>query len=377
MNEIDPLLNDVTPKLVSTWIVVTQVKSHRVVYFTDDQSYQPPMDGDWYYYSPYAGDLPVAMTLRNCWGWRFNGSSFVDAREVAKKTPEETLIESNRQALLKILNEKINAIRKPFMPNCRGGEVVRELKLLEAEGYLALNGDGQVSADTNTRTKLAQFSQLEVVATSRNISLLEAAKLVVSKTSETRRVLVETERFREQLSRMIQSARTQDQLLKAREYLLDQIYPELFREFKYQIENTQPIDLDRPIHQPHKVHEVTRLKAQLREIINRKRAALQSRYVQNDEIRKHKARLAQAVLSGDEKQLTNLDLEPLRAYATARGLDLKTAAQLIVDAMAVAADLLIHTESLKDQMIPRIEAISTLRDIRDISAELDTLEQTL
>jgi len=33
----------------STWFVVSQCKSNRVVYFTDDTDYVPPMQGDWYY----------------------------------------------------------------------------------------------------------------------------------------------------------------------------------------------------------------------------------------------------------------------------------------------------------------------------------------
>ena len=40
-----------------TWVVVTQVKSHRVVYFTDDPDYQPAMQGDWYYVSPEVAPL--------------------------------------------------------------------------------------------------------------------------------------------------------------------------------------------------------------------------------------------------------------------------------------------------------------------------------
>jgi hypothetical protein len=52
-----------------TWFIVSQVKSHRVVYFTDDPGYTPPTEGDWFYVSPYQGELPQAMSLRNCWGW--------------------------------------------------------------------------------------------------------------------------------------------------------------------------------------------------------------------------------------------------------------------------------------------------------------------
>ena len=64
--------------------IVTQVKSNRVVYFTDDADYLPPTDGDWYYVSSTLGDLPKGMSLRNCWRWRFNGGVFTDAGAAAR-----------------------------------------------------------------------------------------------------------------------------------------------------------------------------------------------------------------------------------------------------------------------------------------------------
>lgn len=372
MNTNVAQLREETLKAPTKWVVVTQVKSYRVIYFTDDSSYQPSMNCDWYYYGVYLGDLPAAMTLRNCWGWRFNGTDFVDAREVQAPPPEETLIESNRKALMNILNEKTNTTRQPYAPSCLGGEKIRELKFREAETYLASTDSGQ----RDTYEIATPYGHLKSVAVSRNISLYEAAQLIVAKAKETQRVLLETERFREQLSIMIKNAKTQEQLMHARAYLLDQIYPELSKEFKYPIQNTEPIDLDQPISRTQKVHEVARLKAQLREIINRRRTVLQSRYIQNDEIRKHKAHLARAVLSGDQEKLDKLEMEPLRVYAQARGLDLKEAAQLIVEAMTAAANLLVKTESLKDQFVPRIEAIHTLRHIQEISNELNGLDKS-
>src|SRR3954453_6139545 len=55
------------------WLVVTQFKSDRVIYYTDDHDFDIPADADWCYVSPYEGDLPEGMTLRNCWSWRYRG----------------------------------------------------------------------------------------------------------------------------------------------------------------------------------------------------------------------------------------------------------------------------------------------------------------
>ena len=352
-----------------SWIIVSQVKSMRVVYFTDDADYQPSMDGDWYYCSPYQGRLPKQMSLRNCWGWRFNGGVFMEAREKPKKSNQESLIENNRKALLSILHEKINTIRQPFLPSCDYGEDVRRNKLHQAQTYLALS---QIKAPTSPETN--GFPQLQAVAVARNISLLSAAKLITSKATETQRVLLETERFREPLSQAIAQAQTQQQSLEIREWLLDKVYPELSKQFKFRVENTEPIDLSKALTDTHRRHEIARLKAQLRECINRQRAPLASDYLLNDEIRKHKARIAQAVLAHAGQVPEGLDGSVLKAYAQARQLELSAAAEITLHSMAAAADILARTEATKDHWLARIEAIQTLQDIHSVDAALNELE---
>jgi hypothetical protein len=123
----------------TTWVIVTQVKSLRVVYFTDDPSYQPPTENDHYYYSVHLGELPAEITLRNCWGWKFNGQRFLDVHEAPKVTAEEATLVANRKALMQLLVEKINLIRAPFLPACRAGDQVRKLKLQEAHRFLSKN----------------------------------------------------------------------------------------------------------------------------------------------------------------------------------------------------------------------------------------------
>lgn len=347
-----------------TWVIVSQVKSNRVVYFTNDPDYQPPMEGDWYYCSTYQGALPEGMTLRNCWGWRFNGGVFADVRETPKQSTRELLLDNNRKALLRILRDKINTVREPFLPTCAHGEAVRNAKLHAAQAYLE-NPDSLQPTD--------RLSPLQAVAVARHISLLEAAELIVAKAGEVERVLLETERFREQLTQAIQSAQTEAQLLELREWLLDQVYPELTRQFKFRVENTEPPNLDALLQDTQRLHEIARLKVELREAINKKRAPIQSDYIQNDEIRKHKARLAQALLANNGIKQDGVDYRALEAYAEGRNLSLLDAAQLLVNSMAVAADLLVQTERVKDRMLSRIEAAKTLRDIQAIEKELEAL----
>ena len=341
------------------YVLVSQVKSNRVVYFTDDPNYQPPMAGDWYYVSIHHGALPNGMTLRNCWGWRYNGGVFLDARETPRQSVAESLLENNRKALQRILCEKIDSVRQPFLASCLQGERLREAKLGEARAFIA---------PTTESGERAFPRLLEAVAVARHCSLIEAARLVIAKSEACERVLIESERFREQITQAIANAKDEKSLLALREFLLDKVYPELSEQFKYRIENTEPINLDAPLSRTHCLHEITRLKAQLRDAINRQREPLRSDYIGNDEIRRHKARLAQSLLENAGRRIEGLDYSALEAYATARALPVAEAARLLLNSQAEGRELLMASERLKDQILARIDAIRTLNDIQEVSA---------
>jgi hypothetical protein len=343
------------------WIIVTQVKSNRIVYFTDDADYQPHMDGDWCYCSSYLGNLPEEMTLRNCWGWRFNGGVFSDARELPKKSTKETLIDANKKVLLNLLNDKIDQIRRPFSPNCEQGHVVREKKLEQASLYLENPQNGE------------NFELLKYVAVARNISILAAANLIKEKAKEAETVLLESERFREQMSVAISNSSTQDQLLILREWLLDKIYPALTNQFKYRIENTEPIDVYVPLKEGHRLHEMTRLKTQLREHINKKRSHFDSQYIQNEAMRRHKIGLAQKFLNAKNGEMEQFEYGVLEQYAESRGIALKEAAHLITQSAIAEQNILIQTEKVKDHLLMRIDSIVTLDDIKRIEIDIEVL----
>jgi hypothetical protein len=347
-----------TNETVKTWVVVAQVKSYRVVYYTDDPEYQPPIDGDWYFCSQYRGALPKEMTLKNCWGWRFNGGVFTDAREKPGKSTAQLLIDNNRAALHQLLRNKVNAARDPYLPVTVTGEFLRREKLAEADAYLAAATKGTPDADTETTYPL-----LMGVATSRNISLREAAHLVKNKAAEARAFLVESERTRERYKHEINNAKTDAELVKLREYLMDDVFPNLSARFRFDVANTEPINRDAAMPDHHRVHETTRLKVQLREAINAKRREFQSAYIQDDVVRREKLDQARAFLADK----TRAPGELLDAFAKSRKLDMAAAADHLVKADTELRGHLAKTEKIKDELFAQIDAAKTMADIDKLS----------
>ncbi|KPD14805.1 hypothetical protein ADM96_37310 [Burkholderia sp. ST111] len=338
------------------YTVLAQVKSNRVVYFTDDPEYVPPVVDDWYFASSYRGALPANMTLRNCWSWRFNGSSFVEAKGERPLTKAQVLLEHNRRALVRILTDKIDALRRPYVVQAALGEDMRRLKLEEAQAYLC---------DPTSRE---QYRVLEAVAVARNISLLSAAELVIKQADQTREVLIATERIRERFSLLIAQASSDEELLRLRGELLKDVYPELSSRLGFWSSHTEPRDPAAHLAEHHRVHEITRLKVQLRQRINDMRRSVDAGYVWHTEVLKFKARIAKWVVAPTGE--TPLGIDVVESYASSRGLTLEVAAKQILADFVNAGNTLSSTERLKDKLLARIESIRTLADIQKIEGEL-------
>ena len=345
-----------------SYVIVTQVKAHRIVFFTDDPDYEPPMDADWYYVTHYQGALPEGMTLRNCWRWRFNGGVFTDAKAAKAKTPKELLIESNRKALRKILKDKMNAVRAPLLPKGTLGTVLRVEKLAQAQAYLS---DPERESD---------YTLLQGVAHARSISMEEAAQLVIEKAADTRRILQESELVFEQLAHAIRSAKTERALLELRTRLLDEILPSLSAKLKFKVTNTTPIDLDKPLRETHLTHEKARLKAQLRERINRARRDETSDYLGNGHLELKREQLARRILADQACEPVNGEFALLQDLADAQGLSLAAAAEAVLVRASRIDRLLTRTEADRIRISARIESIKSLRDVREVSAAVQRLK---
>jgi hypothetical protein len=345
-----------------TWFIVSQVKSHRVVYFTDDPDYTPPTEGDWYYVSPYQGELPKAMSLRNCWGWRFNGMEFVDAREGKKPATAQTLLASNKEALQKLLRDKIDLLRKPLVPASVMGHTLRMLRLEEARAILSAKaGDPQ------------DWKLLPTSAAARGISLQAMARRTADAHGNEMRVLLESEVLRDALAVAIDAAKDQQQLMALRQRLMNEIAPQADEQFKLKPEHTTPRQLATQPTPAQLDQERLRLNLQLRLKINAMRREHVSDYLLDDMVLKHKGRIAQEVLAQGGQVPKNIDATVLVSHAAGRGQTLAQAAEDVLAEMNETAGMLLDTEQLKDAMLSRIATVSTFPEIEIIGKAIHSL----
>jgi hypothetical protein len=344
-----------------TWTIVSQVKSHRVVYFTEDANYTPPAEGDWYYLSPYIGELPKGITLRNCWRWRFNGSSFVDAGSAQQKSNAEMLIQRNRNTLNTILREKIEVLQRPYCPSSPFGHLARERKLAEAQKLLSSEESEE------------DYPFLNDAAATYNLTLREMAELILAKKAEFEGVLRRTEQLRERFTLEIAQAKTDAELIDIRSRLMEEIAPEINAQFAVKTENTTPQQQSKMPNDDELGHEQVRLQIQLRERINTLRRNVMSDYLLDDMMLKLKGRIAHAVMMAGGAVPQGIDPTLLISHAAAKGLSLEAAAREVLTEMDESAAVLLETEQMKDVFLSRIAAVRSYKDIKAVSKDIQAL----
>jgi hypothetical protein len=346
----------------ATWTIVSQVKSYRVVYFTDDPGYAPAAEGDWYYVSTYHGDLPKGMSLRNCWRWRFNGASFVDAGKAAGRSTQETLHQRNRDALTRILHDKVAAMRQPYSASCAMGEVVRQRKLSEAR----LFASGAVCSE-------GDLPYLVGAAAVRDCSISEMAELVIARHEECEEVLRESELLRERFALEIRRAASEQELAEIRVRLIEELAPDLNKAFAIKPEHTTPGQHKALLSDLQVRLEQGRLRVQLRERINALRRVVVSAYLLDDVVLKHKGRIAQAVIASGGAVPSGVDALPLISHAAATGQSVAHAAREVLAEMSDTARVLLETEQMKDSFLSRIAAVRSFADVKAIGAAIASL----
>ncbi len=352
----------VTQAAPDCWIVVCQVKSDRVVYFTSDFEYQAPLQGDWYYVHQHLGELPEQMTLANCWRWRYRGKDFLDTVEAHFATPTtalQRLVESNKQALRQMLTDKIHALRKPYILRDLGKEQARQLRLLESKAIQAGTADE------------AKLSLLPSAAAVRGISMLDMAKRTLAAHQKQQDILTETERVRDEIAVLIDQATTQDDLLILRERLMSDLAPEQNDAYAITPNNTTPIRQDAEPKPAELEQEQLRLRIQLRLKINSLRRLYVSDYLLDDVVVRYKGQIAQAVIN---KKMNDLNLRPLISLAAAQRTTLDEAAHSVLKEMDDTAQALLETEQMKEALLARIAAMKTFQDIEVTSQNIQALK---
>ncbi len=93
---------------------VIDVPSNRVIYFTtnDQESLVPGKEAVIYqdHFAP-----PADMTIQNCWNYKLVGRSLIKQQDENTRTTKPTAVEENKNALIKLLTNQINAARKKLM----------------------------------------------------------------------------------------------------------------------------------------------------------------------------------------------------------------------------------------------------------------------
>jgi hypothetical protein len=344
-----------------TWLIVSQHKSDRVVYFTDDPAFDVPTDADWCYVSPHQGRLPQGMTLRNCWGWRYRGFEFIDARKNTARNRAAALLDHNKESLRKLLREKIDVLRKPVAPTCAMGAQLRAAKLAEAREFLA----GTANA--------GQLRMLPTAAAVRDLSLIDMALLIVSRDADTQAVLERTELVREEIAVAIEKARTQDALTLLRSRLMEELAAETVVNDVVKPEHTTPQKMAAAPTEPELQNERLRLRIKLRLKVNDMRRPFVSDYLLDDEVLRHKGRVAQAVIEQGGAVPPDMDALPLISHAAARGQSLTTAAQEVMAEIDDRSRIVLDSERMKDLVLSRLSSANSFADLREVSILIDRL----
>ena len=342
------------------WFIVSQVKTHRVVYFTDDQNFVPAMEGDWYYVGHYLGDLPPGMTLKNCFGWRFDGATLRSAGDPPDAGSEASLLKSNRRALHAQLREMVDNLRKPWAPTCALGETLRAAKLAEAQAY---------AEATAGRAGMPELPLLQGLAAGRDITLAEAAALVVERHKATLAGVVASEVLRERFAHAIDSALTPADLDAVRAQMIAQVAATQPSALPRGPQPMSPRELDAALPAPARALEAARLRAQLRTAVNAQRRRVHDGFDADDSLLKLKAKAAQSVLNEDGKG-SPAALSLLADFAGSRGLGLEDAARLVIGTVTEADRILRATERQKDRFLARIERARSLREFQQVGHEL-------
>jgi hypothetical protein len=348
------------------WFVLTQVKSDRVVYFTNDPEYHPPMQGDWYYVSQVRGELPALMTLANCWRWRYRGLRFIDTHDTSAATGAQSLLSINQKTLLQLLHDKVETERQMVAPRSSAQAQVRCHKLAEAQRFMSTN-------NPHEGVNAHDFPWLTQTAAAHTMTLRDMAQKILRLHSAENETLLRTEGLRERFSIAIQQTQTHDQLERLREELQNTFPEQGAMVQAIQTSNTTPTLMQRQPTATELSLETKRLQLQLQNKINQLRHDHVSSYVLDEVVVKYKAQIAQAIIHANGAVPPGLDADVLISHAAARNQTLLQAAHQVLAEMNETAQLLLQTEQMKDVLLSRIAQVKSFDDIATASRNIKAL----
>lgn len=361
MKENNEMTNqEVTTTPPQRYIIVSQVKSNRIVYFTTDTAYVAPPE-DWFFVSSFQGTLPSKMTLANCWRWRFNGGVFTDTGKTTSAQPsQETLIENNRKTIRKLLEEKIDGIRRPYIPSCIFAERVRTEILSEAYRYLK-------------QEHLQQgFPYLSGFASARGIGLEDAASRVINRESEFSDMLQATEAVLQKYTQLIIGAKTNSDLAKLRDDILNNVAPDTSQKYRYKPPHVTPINKTAALHPELLEAEKSCLRATLKQKMSSRVLKIAQHDFLSSEIHDLAVEQAKEILTNPNITNNELEVTLVTQVAGKRNESLKETAAFLINQNIEIRKGLTQAEIEYRSQLKNIEKVTNLQDINAVYEKLKT-----
>lgn len=175
--------------------LVLDLACHRVIHFTHDSSSRL-IQNEHIYFKEWFEELPIGMTLSNCWDWKLVGDKLV--LDTGKITPiKKSLLDHNKERIQKYLIDRVNGLRNNLVPDCLEGDYLRALKLGEAR-----NNGGPM---------------LNYLAENLGITVQELVDEVQFKYNEYKSIMARSEIFRIIYKTKIEQASDNQELYKLRD----------------------------------------------------------------------------------------------------------------------------------------------------------------
>ncbi len=340
-----------TSNASSQWLVMFEKETGRLVVITEDLSIANQIEGS-HLLGIVIDEKPEAVTQANAAAWCYSETKFTPYEVNQRPANTIPLPEYNKQALEKLLLDKIDALRKTSLNASSVDSATR--KLWESERKLFESG---ILSSSSLPLHLNK-------AASQNKTIAELIEVENGEKTRKKALFILTEKTRENFLHEIHQADAK-QLYSLRERILGEI-PSITVTLENQHEfpkcSLQDEDAQLRI-------EIERLRIALKQKSNQIRLPYVSGFQGNDIAQKTlllAARNYQAIGIASH----HLDIKTLIAYAASRSLSITDAAAQIIDGHQELLSMLFDTEQLKDSVFIQIEQVAFKNQLVDLANDI-------
>jgi DNA-binding MarR family transcriptional regulator len=345
-------------KSVGQWLIVFEKETGRIAHITEDISIAVQIEGS-HLLGVVVDQKPEEITQENVAAWCYSEIGFTPFKVNQTQANSISLHEYNKQALEKLLIEKIDARRKTNIEvPTMGGAIKRlwasELELLESGGLPSLLVPLHLNKAASQNKPLAEFIEIEADEKNRKDVLL-----------------VLTEKAREKFLREIHVT-CAAQLYTLRERIAGEIsgiVPPSIKLHENSPYQQQEKDISSPL-------EKDRLRILLKQKINQIRLPYSSGFL-GTEIAEKALLLAAHNFQATGVASHTQDLKTLVAYAATRYSDVVKATAQIIERHGQRMSMLFDTEQLKDLVHIKIELVTSQKQLADLAEHITQYQFTV